>query len=116
MLRTLLTLARDNPGAGNAKLAAAIVKKRKVLAFGFNRMKSHPLQKRFGKNPHAIFLHAELDAITNAIRRHGEGALAGSTLYIARVRRDGTAALAKPCTGCEEAIKVFGIERVEWTR
>jgi len=95
------------------KLAAVLVTRDKHVFIGRNRLKTHPLQSRFGRNQHSIYLHAEIDAIVQAAKAHED--ITGSSLYIARVWRDGTLALAKPCAGCERAIVHFGIEIVEWT-
>lgn len=79
---------------------------------GYNYKKSHPLQKEFSKNDHAIYLHAEIDAIRKA--RSNRESFKNSTLYIARVNNDGLAN-ACPCTGCEEAIYNFGIGETYFT-
>lgn len=116
LLSLAIRLARSNPGTDRAKMAAVIAKRNTVLAVGFNQYKSHPLQAQFSANEEAIFLHAEIDAIRNCIREHGEGVLSGSTLYIARVYKNGKPALAKPCKGCQRAIAAFNIKHVVWTK
>ena len=114
-LDDLCEVAYANPGCGNAKIAAALVKRKKVLSIGVNRMRSHPLQKRFARNRHSIFLHAEIDAIKNALQKYTLKELQGATLMVARVKRDGTKALAAPCQGCQKAIEWFGIKDVQYT-
>lgn len=82
---------------------------------GMNKMKSHPLAKKFSKHEEAIFLHAEIAAIADALRQRYPSNLEGSTLYVARVLANGTPAMAKPCAGCQKAIIEFGIGDVVWT-
>jgi len=117
-LNTLEKLAISSEGAANAKLAACIVSKNQVVSFGFNRLKSHPFQKRFGKNSDAIFLHAETDAILNALKSVDVDDLRKSTLYVCRVKKINKKfcwGLAKPCEGCTRAIATFNIRNVIYT-
>jgi len=46
-------------------------------------LKSHPFQKRWAPHPEAIYTHAEIDAIRNALKRDED--LTRCTLYIARL-------------------------------
>lgn len=91
----------------------AILKTKKDIYYGYNQKKTHPLQKEFSKNPHALSLHAEIDAIRQAYSN--EGNISKSTLYVARTLMDGTPANACPCSGCQEAIFYFGIDQVFFT-
>lgn len=91
----------------------AILKLGKNKYIGYNKKKTHPLQKEFGKNPHSIYLHAEIDAIRQAYRV--EGYLGEANLYIARSRCDGSIATAMPCKGCQSAIEHFNINSVYFT-
>ena len=103
------------------RVAAMIVYQNKVISVGTCSKKSHPLQKKFGKNEEAIFLHAEIAAIAKSLNYISLDELAKSTLYILRLRRksrkDDTflRALAKPCDGCSGAIKSFRIQKVYYT-
>ena len=67
----------------------------------------------------AIYLHAETDAIKNALKRIPESELEKASLYVCRVKYDSngrgkkiTWGLAKPCIGCQRAIATFGIRDV----
>ena len=91
----------------------AIIKIGKNKYIGYNRKKTHPLQKEFGKNSHSIYLHAEIDAIRQAYRV--EGYLGEANLYIARSRSDGSIATAMPCKGCQKAIQHFNISNIYFT-
>ena len=95
------------------KLAAVLVTKNKTVFIGFNRYKTHPLQKKFSRNSSSLCLHAEMDAIVQASRAKVD--IEGGAIYVARVNKKMQPALAKPCEGCERALVHFGIKIVEWT-
>lgn len=105
--------ATINPIVSLPRMAAVLKTKDGKTHVGFNSKKTHPLAKRFGRNSQAICLHAEVDAIRKAIRSGSE--TFGSSLYVARILKNGTPAMAKPCPGCQRAIIAFGIKEVEWT-
>lgn len=108
----LFKLACSQEPVANARIAAALVYKRQIIAFGRNRRKSHPLQARYGKNEQSIYLHAELDCISRSIDP------AKCSLFIVRAKYSSTArsahvyGLARPCIGCMRAIAAFGIQSV----
>lgn len=115
-------LAIENPGVqGRFKLAAGIVYKGKhLIATGVNSYKSHPLMWEWGRNEESIYLHAEIDAIKNALRLVTQDQLARCDIYVVRVKRDEknkgwVRALAKPCPGCRRAIASFGLRNAFWT-
>ena len=78
-------------------------------------------QKKYAPNEDAIYLHAEVSAIKNALRHIDEKVLAKSTLYICRIKRTGsrnspfTWGISKPCTGCQRAIATFNIKTVVYS-
>jgi tRNA(Arg) A34 adenosine deaminase TadA len=115
-IETALKLAEDVEPFGNAKVAAVLTYKNRAIAYGFNSNKSHPLTIRYAKNCHAIYLHAELTAIKNALKRMDD--LSKTTLYVARVRKINgmfVPGIAKPCGSCAEYIIEYGIKRIVWT-
>lgn len=116
MLKTAIEAAIANKVQRPLPKMACVLTDGHNTVVGFNKRKSHPLQLRFNpQNPKAIYLHAEMDAIRQAIRLQGSD-LSGFKMYVARVYRDGvTTACAKPCEGCQGAILAFGIRSVEWT-
>src|SRR6202012_4019131 len=75
---------------------------------GLNSYKSHPLQAKFSAKagfPERICTHSEIKAISKALAYENRGNLEFSDLsnyrmYIARVLKDDTPALAMPCPGC----------------
>lgn len=112
----LTKLALDNEGTkGRFRLAAGIVHKKSLIATGVNSYKSHPLMLQFGKNSDSIFLHAEVDAIKNALRLLSVGQLKDCDMYVVRVKRDGSYGLAKPCEGCRNALALYGLKNVYYT-
>lgn len=121
VMEVLAKTAEANDEYPRARLAAAIVRGNRIVSIGKNRRKSDPLQAKFSKNNEAIFLHAEIHAIKNALRELSVDELQDTTLYICRVKQPLTYtdpfewALAKPCEGCERAIEEFGIKRVIYT-
>lgn len=118
----LTRLAVENPGVRSRyKMAAGVVYKKHLIATGINQYKSHPLMSEFGKNEEAIFLHAEIDAIKNALRLITPKQLSKCDLYIVRVKRDKSLkhyvhGLAKPCDGCRRAIEAFELRNVFYTQ
>jgi pyrimidine deaminase RibD-like protein len=103
-------LAKANPVQGLPKMAALIYDKKRVVSYGLNQKKTHPLQARFTKHPEALCIHAEIAALANARQ-----SVEGMVMYVARVNRRGEPRLAKPCKGCASAIIEFGLGNVEWT-
>jgi tRNA(Arg) A34 adenosine deaminase TadA len=122
-IKQMLTrLAVENTGVrGRFKLAAGIVYKSQLIATGLNSYKSHPIMCEWGTNADSIYLHAEIDAIKNALKLITQSQLTKCDIYIVRVKRPYNASgnweegLAKPCPGCRRAIESFGLKRVFWT-
>lgn len=114
MLKEAIELARSNP-TDLPQMAAIIVKRKNVLGIGLNSRKTHPLQARFGADHHKTRVHAEISALINALRVHSHEDIRGSSIYVARVTKDGNHALAKPCEGCRKALEAYGIKGVSYT-
>jgi deoxycytidylate deaminase len=122
IFQILQRLAAENPGVrGHFKLSAGIVYRNTLIATGLNSYKSHPMMLQFGKNSESIFIHAEIDAIKNALRVISVEQLSKCDLYIMRVKRAGPKnsrwirANACPCAGCQRAIVNFAIRTVYYT-
>jgi len=115
-LHYCFTIARDLQPTGKARLAACIVKRNRLVSIGVNCKKSHPMAAKYGSHEHKIYLHAEVNAIKNALRvLHN---LQGCTLYVARAKYVNgymTYGLAKPCIGCASCIVEFGVKDVIWS-
>jgi len=121
ILKLLTKVAESNDEYPRARLAAAIVYKNKIVSIGINRNKTDPLQAKYCKNDEAIYLHAEIHAIKNALRELSVDDLAKCDLYICRVKKPSEKAkkfvwgMSKPCCGCSRAIAEFGIRNVVYT-
>ena len=104
-----------------ARIAASIVYRNEIVSVGVCQKKTHPFQAQYGKNEDCIYLHAETDAIKNAIKLIGLEELAKSTLYVCRVKFEDYSkkkflfGLAKPCIGCARAIANFNIGKVVYS-
>ena len=127
-LRHLTTIACDIAPVGHARIAACIVYKNELISVGVCQYKTHPLQRRYGRNQHSVYLHAEVDAIIKAQKRLGSKqdrnrniSLKKCTLYVARVKKlsqfsEGfVSGLAKPCDGCNKFIREAGIINIVYT-
>lgn len=120
-LNTLIEHCKVFDKSGGANVLAGIYQRNKLIAFGLNQNKSHPFQAKFAKNRHAIFLHAETDAIKNVLKFVEVNRMHTCSLYIVRIKWTDTyktslvQGLAKPCEGCQRAIATFGISEVYYT-
>lgn len=122
IIQMLTRLAVNNPGVqGRFKMSAGIVYRKHLVATGMNSYKTHPLMNEWGKNEDSIHLHAEIDAIKNALRLIDQNQLSKCDLYIVRVKRKSSKdrafvhGLAKPCPGCRRAIANFNLRNVFYT-
>jgi deoxycytidylate deaminase len=120
ILRMLTKVAEANCGHGRYKLASAIVSSNRIVSIGTNRLKTDPLQAKYGRNRECIFLHSEISAIKNALYTTTD--FSKSDLYTVRVKRPDEKAkhswvwgMAKPCEGCSRAIAEFGIRSVVYS-
>jgi|TARA_B110000285_G_C14877195_1_gene492076 tRNA(Arg) A34 adenosine deaminase TadA len=123
IVQMLTRLAIDNPGVQNrCKLSAGVVFRKNLIATGVNGYKTHPMMMpENGYREGQMYLHAEPDAIKNALRLVSQDQLARCDLYVIRVKRPYTASktwiqgIAKPCVGCMKTIALYGIKNVYWT-
>ena len=104
-----------------ARIAAAVVHRGKIISYGFNHKKSHPFQAKFCKNNHAVFFHAEVHAIKNALIAVDVNDLSKCELYIVRAKRDKTnkkwiSGMSKPCSGCQKCIDLFDLKSVYYSK
>ena len=102
------------------RLAAGVFYKNGVVGLGINSYKSDPLQAKYAKNEDAIYLHAEVAAIKNALRYVTVNDLRKCTLAVVRVKKDNLTglfrpAMSKPCSGCQSCIAAFEIPTVVYT-
>ncbi len=120
IVNMLFELAQKSKPAFRARIAAAITLKKEVIAVGYNSTKTHPFQKKYSHHPDAICIHAENDAIMQALRTHSSNDLKQASIYVVRAKRterdsNFSKGLAKPCEGCQRALASFGIKRVYYS-
>jgi tRNA(Arg) A34 adenosine deaminase TadA len=119
ILSRLLDLAQNTKPVRAARIAAAVVHRGEIISMETNIMKSHPFQKRFAKNPEAIYLHAETFAIMKALKKISVDDIENCEVYIARAKKNDhkewTLGNSHPCDGCLKCLVTFGIKKVYYT-
>lgn len=105
--------AIDDNGFRTRLCACLIFKNQYVL--GINQRKTDTFHARYTNNEEAIYRHAESDAIKRGLKEFGTSALSESTLYVLRLLRNDTIAMAKPCCTCQSIIREYQIPRVLYT-
>ena len=113
-------LAQEVIPVRGARIAASVVRRGKVVSYGYNHKKSHPFQAKFCKNKDAVFFHAEVHAIKNALQIVDVDDLSKCELYIVRAKRDKNnkrwiTGLSKPCSGCQKCINVFELKNIYYS-
>ncbi len=94
---------------GRFKVGAVFARRRHVISMGVNQQKTHPLQAKFTARPDLqSWLHAEISGIAMAVVEE----LLGCDVYVARVTKDGNLANSRPCTGCQSALRHYGVARM----
>ena len=105
-LRLAKKIAAANDLNTKWMLGAVVSRNRAVLALGMNKPKNDPA---FIDNYAACSVHAEEDALSRVAEPKG------TTIYIARLRKNGTFGLAKPCPRCQKQLRAAGIKRAIYT-
>jgi tRNA(Arg) A34 adenosine deaminase TadA len=89
--------------AANFKLGSIVLKKRRIVSKGFNNHKSDPKLVKYG---YKSKLHAEFSAMMRGT---------GDMLFVARFKKDGQMACAKPCIHCLHTAKILGIDTIVYS-
>lgn len=94
------------------KIGAILAYRKSILATGYNKQKSHPLQLRYNQfreeyKRRGSFVHAETDCIGNL-----RDIPKGSTLFIGRMDMNGKPAICRPCEGCLRLIMLYNISEI----
>lgn len=117
-----MNLAVTEPmNTGPVKVAAALVYKGRILSTGTNQYKTHPLMMTRGYREDQNWRHAEVDCIINASKFMTKEQMARCELRVVRAKRPSADSrkwilgLAKPCPGCSQVIRNYGITNVVWT-
>ena len=90
---------------GIYRMGAIVVRKGRIIAYGFNKNRTHPRALNFTRK-----IHAELAALIMADR----GDTYNSDMYIVRITNGGKLATSKPCMSCEILIREAGIKNVTY--
>lgn len=90
------------------RMGAVIWNKSFIASSGHNNpFKTHPKSNVPWKT-----VHAEFAAILGVEPHH----LAGASIYIHRLKRNGSPGLAKPCSYCQMLLDAVGIINVEYSK
>lgn len=96
------------------RVGAVVYKDNRHWASGYNKaQKTHP------DSPHPFkSIHAEFDAVMNMIS--GEDSwwhetLKDYSIYVHRLKRDGSDGLAKPCCWCQKMLDMVGIKEIHYS-
>lgn len=96
-----------------ARIGCVITKGGRVLSTGRNKTR----RSKNSARPMYESIHAEEDAIIHLLRQpNGLKQLAGSTIFITRILKNGETALAKPCNSCQKLINAVGIKKIIYTK
>lgn len=95
---------------------AFLVKRNKIVEFGFNKKRTHPKTKNYPyfyeKEPHTnLSIHAEFDVVM----KYGEKELDKHEMIILRFDGKGKLNNSRPCYGCRFLLKQFGIKSVYYS-
>jgi len=100
------------------RLGCVVVNKHKIISSGYNsHTRCHRVQAELDAKKFGTYcpgrLHAEADALIPLIKSGID--LSKATIYVYREHKDGTTAMARPCSSCQELIKKCGIKKVFYT-
>lgn len=110
--------AMDCPKVCRTRIVASVIVDGNLASLEHNRVQTDPLQFKYRRDSHSIFLHAEIGAIKKALRVVNLNDLRRASMYVMRVKQisdmnpEFTWGLAKPCEGCYRAIVEFGFKEV----
>lgn len=94
------------------RVGAVLVKGNRILAQGYNQLRGH---RSLRSNHWDNALHAEMHCIINALRQVSIEDIAGSTMFVSRIKRDGCTGLALPCKDCFAVLTKFRLKRIIFT-
>lgn len=111
----------DYTGGGRARIGCVVTYRGTVLAKGWNTDKTHTEQKKFNvwryKDCGNKYLpekcHSEVASLVKI--KYLDIDFSRVHIYIYRELRDGTLAMARPCSACMAAIKQMGIKHIHYT-
>lgn len=94
------------------RLGAVLTRKKHVISVGINKMKTtHPTQQKYSLDGTLMGLHAEVHACLGV----NEEQFYKSELYVARIKKNGIVAMAKPCDDCHRFLTNVGVIKVHYS-
>lgn len=104
-----------------ARLGSVLVYKGQVMSVGWNSNKTNPLQKSLNKlrgfDPEASSAHNSLHAETACLIKARDLDIdwAKASLFVYRIKKDGSSGLSRPCPGCMSYIRSMGIKDIYYS-
>ena len=104
-----------------ARLGAVLIYKGKVMSVGWNSTKTSPLQRQLnryrGYNINTSTAHDTLHAEVACLSKIRDLNIdwGRASLFICRIKKDGSRGLSRPCSGCQALIRSMGIKNVYYT-
>ena len=111
----------DYTGGNKTQIGCVVVYKNTILAKGWNSDKTHTDQAKFnvvrfkdsGNRYLPNKIHAEIAALSKI--KYLDIDFSKVHVYTYRELKDGSIALAKPCSACMQAIRSLGIRNIHYT-
>lgn len=91
--------------------AAFLVRSNVIEKIGFNKPKTHPINKKHPYNVGECGIHAELDACLKIDKED----LRDYSMIVIRVDKNNKLNQSRPCRGCQSVISQFGISEVYYS-
>ena len=101
----------EQSGHDTFRHGAVIIKGGSVLNLAANNDNHTSFGQRFRSSPGRATHHAETACILGLER----SSTTGSTVYVARVGKNGKWRMSKPCSMCHEVMRFVGVKRVVYT-
>lgn len=100
------------------KLGCVVVSKHRIISSACNsKSKCHPLQAKLDAEKYGVSCpgkcHAEIAALLPLIRDKVD--LSNASIYVFREHKDGSLAMARPCSSCQKMIKQLKIKKCFYT-
>jgi deoxycytidylate deaminase len=90
---------------------AFLIKSGKINKIGWNKNRTSPKNLEFSYHPGRVGIHAELDCCLKT----GKDDLSGYEMVVLRVNREGQISNSKPCSGCQNVLAQFGIDKIYYS-
>lgn len=92
-----------------ARHGAVCVRGGAVLSLGVNRWRNRDMIAHTGGYNPNITVHAEMDALSRVADPRG------TTIFVARVDKNGDEKFSRPCDNCAKALAAAGVKAVVYT-